>query len=208
MAGAEACLWTEFVATKADMDRMLYPRLCALAEVMWHGRGADFADFRSRLRNTTAILRLTGNAVYCEDFAHTAIFDAEASRPQLLPGASVDTDLPGIRFYDKEYAFDGDTATFFATPYSDLEGAHFTLTLDRPVRTRRVGVLFDRSKEFPHGAELQVSGDGNTFSSVAETTDDGRLEARFRQKRLVKALRLVLTREQKNRLTIREFYLH
>lgn len=206
--GGQACLWTEFVATQRDVEHMLYPRLCALAEVLWNGRGGDFADFTQRLGRVLPMLNRTGVKPYDEDFGKTAIFDAESSQPRLLPGASIDTDMGGIRFYDKEYAYDGDPTTFFATPYSNLAGEHFTVTLNHAVATRRVGIDFDSSKEYPCNAELQASADGNVFERVAMVSVDGHLEARFKRKRMVKALRLVLGSEQKNRLSIREFYFH
>ena len=52
--GTQAQLWTELASGPAQVEALLYPRLCALAEVAWStGRGPgsrDFADFRSRLR--------------------------------------------------------------------------------------------------------------------------------------------------------------
>lgn len=205
--GCQACLWTEFVRTKADVDHMLYPRLCALAEVLWTGGGGCYDEFVSRLNTVVLpLLASTGNAAYAERLDDTTIFRAESSRAKLLAGATIDTDMPGVKFYEKEYAYDGDESTFFCTPYSDLEGEHFTVTLDSPARTRRVAVVFDDSKEYPHGAVLEASADGKTYYKVADEVKGGRMEARFKTQRKVKSLRLRLTREQQNRLTIREFY--
>jgi len=48
--GAQANLWTEFVPTPARAEYMVYPRACALAEVMWSEAGSgDFQDFSKRL---------------------------------------------------------------------------------------------------------------------------------------------------------------
>lgn len=205
--GCQACLWTEFVRTKADVDHMLYPRLCALAEVLWTGGGGCYDEFVSRLNTVVLpLLARTGNAAYAERLDDTAIFRAESSHAKLLAGATIDTDMPGVKFYEKEYAYDGDESTFFCTPYSDLEGEHFTVTLDSPTRTRRVAVVFDDSKEYPHGAVLEASADGKTYYKVADEVKGGRMEARFKTRRKVKSLRLRLVREQINRLTIREFY--
>lgn len=205
--GAQACLWTEFVRTKADVDHMLYPRLCALAEVLWTGGGGCYDEFVSRLNTVVLpLLARTGNAAYAERLDATAIFRAESSRAKLLAGATIDTDMPGVKFYEKEYAYDGDESTFFCTPYSDLEGEHFTVTLDSPTRTRRVAVVFDDSKEYPHGAVLEASADGKTYYKVADEVKHGRMSASFKKHRKVKSLRLRLVREQINRLTIREFY--
>lgn len=205
--GCQVCLWTEFVRTKADVDHMLYPRLCALAEVLWTGGGGSYDDFVSRLDKVVLpLLARTGNAAYAERLDDTAIFRAESSHAKLLAGATIDTDMPGVKFYEKEYAYDGDESTFFCTPYSDLEGEHFTVTLDNAVSTRRVAVAFDDSKEYPHGAVLEASADGKTYYKVADEVKGGRMEASFKKRRKVKSLRLRLVREQTNRLTIREFY--
>lgn len=205
--GAQACLWTEFVRTKADVDHMLYPRLCALAEVLWTGGGGSYDDFVSRLNTVVLpLLARTGNAAYAERLDATTIFRAESSHAKLLAGATIDTNMPGVKFYEKEYAYDGDESTFFCTPYSDLEGEHFNVTLDSPTRTRRVAVVFDDSKEYPHGAVLEASADGKTYYKVTDDVKGGRMEARFKTQRKVKSLRLRLLREQINRLTIREFY--
>lgn len=205
--GCQACLWTEFVRTKADVDHMLYPRLCALAEVLWTGGGGSYDDFVNRLNTVVLpLLAHTGNAAYAERLDDTAIFRAESSNAKLLAGATIDTDMPGVKFYEKEYAYDGDESTFFCTPYSDLEGEHFTVTLDNAVSTRRVAVAFDDSKEYPHGAVLEASADGKTYYKVADEVKGGRMSASFKKRRKVKSLRLRLLREQINRLTIREFY--
>jgi hexosaminidase len=48
--GVEAPLWTETLTTMADVETMLFPRLCAVAEVAWSPAGTrDWEDFRRRL---------------------------------------------------------------------------------------------------------------------------------------------------------------
>ena len=48
--GSQACLWTEYVQTPADVDELTYPRLCALAEAAWSPPAArDWTDFQARL---------------------------------------------------------------------------------------------------------------------------------------------------------------
>jgi hexosaminidase len=48
--GVEAPLWTETVATVADIDLLTFPRLPAVAEVAWSPQAArDWAGFRTRL---------------------------------------------------------------------------------------------------------------------------------------------------------------
>jgi hexosaminidase len=50
IVGVEAPLWTETIETLADVETMLFPRLCAVAEVAWSPQASrDWEDFRSRL---------------------------------------------------------------------------------------------------------------------------------------------------------------
>jgi len=55
--GAQGQLWTEFVATPERAEYMLWPRLAALAEVLWSPAGGrDFQVFSARLRRHLARL--------------------------------------------------------------------------------------------------------------------------------------------------------
>jgi hexosaminidase len=48
--GVEAALWTETLETLHDVETMLFPRLCAVAEVGWSPRAARrWEDFRDRV---------------------------------------------------------------------------------------------------------------------------------------------------------------
>lgn len=48
--GAQGNLWTEYVRTPADAERMVLPRMSALAEVLWSAESQqDFASFSDRL---------------------------------------------------------------------------------------------------------------------------------------------------------------
>ncbi|MFE6286247.1 beta-N-acetylhexosaminidase [Streptomyces sp. NPDC057877] len=57
--GAQGQLWTEFVATPAHIEYLAFPRLCALAERVWHPT-ADWRDFRARLAGHRARLDALG----------------------------------------------------------------------------------------------------------------------------------------------------
>lgn len=48
--GSQAQLWTEYVPTAAHAEYLTFPRLCALAEVVWTGRH-DWPGFRERLHH-------------------------------------------------------------------------------------------------------------------------------------------------------------
>jgi hexosaminidase len=48
--GAQAQLWTEYMPNARHVEYMAWPRLCALAEVVWSPQQArNFADFKGRL---------------------------------------------------------------------------------------------------------------------------------------------------------------
>ena len=48
--GAQAQVWTEYIQTPKEVEYMLFPRLSALAEVMWSSKAnRDYADFMARM---------------------------------------------------------------------------------------------------------------------------------------------------------------
>lgn len=51
LLGMEACLWSEHIERAEDLEKLLFPRMCAMAENAWSGleNGQSYADFRSRL---------------------------------------------------------------------------------------------------------------------------------------------------------------
>jgi hexosaminidase len=49
--GAQGQLWSEYISTQDTLDTMTFPRLCALAEVVWTPKERkDYAGFLARLR--------------------------------------------------------------------------------------------------------------------------------------------------------------
>jgi hexosaminidase len=57
--GTQAQIWTEFAPTAADLDRLAYPRLCALADRAWSGP-TSWPDFTARLSAHTSRLDVLG----------------------------------------------------------------------------------------------------------------------------------------------------
>ena len=47
--GAQAQLWTEYVADTGKAEYMYFPRLCAFAEVVWSPPGGEYPEFEDRL---------------------------------------------------------------------------------------------------------------------------------------------------------------
>jgi hexosaminidase len=59
--GVQANLWTEYIATPAQAEYMLFPRACAVAEVGWSPKECcTFADFQSRLQTHLRRLDVLG----------------------------------------------------------------------------------------------------------------------------------------------------
>ncbi|WP_306336821.1 beta-N-acetylhexosaminidase [Streptomyces sp. KL118A] len=59
LLGMQAQLWTEFAPTAGHVDRLAFPRLCALADRAWHGP-APWPGVHARLRAHTARLAALG----------------------------------------------------------------------------------------------------------------------------------------------------
>ena len=64
--GAQAQLWTEYIPTTCQAEYMLYPRQCALSEMLWlPADQKDYADFTKRLN--THLLRLKQQGINYRD---------------------------------------------------------------------------------------------------------------------------------------------
>ncbi len=73
--GAQANVWTEYIATTDHVEYMAVPRLCALAEVLWSGDAKPgWQDFKSRLHAHFDFLAKM-NVHYA-----SSIFDVTATR--------------------------------------------------------------------------------------------------------------------------------
>ena len=48
--GAQGCLWTEFISSENDLERMVLPRMLALSEVLWSkDESLDWTRFNNKL---------------------------------------------------------------------------------------------------------------------------------------------------------------
>jgi hexosaminidase len=64
--GAQACVWSEFIATTRNLEYTIFPRICAISEVVWSpGEKKDFNDFKIRLETDFHRLKLYG-INYCD----------------------------------------------------------------------------------------------------------------------------------------------
>lgn len=207
--GGQANLWTEFVADQHDLERMLWPRACALAEVLWYPpQQKSWEAFTQRLASYQKIFACADTDFTLEEeLDNPGFVPYEEHIPPLKEAAQITTNIGGIRYYNKEYVFDGDEHTFFATPYSLPAGSSMTLTLDQPQVVKGIQVLFDASKEHPDVVKLQIDDAQGGFITLPSTLNKGVLTASFDQPRRVKAIKIELPVFMMARLGIREIML-
>lgn len=89
---------------------------------------------------------------------------AIASDPKPLR-ATVESTLPTGAGRIRQFAFDGDEATYFASERAPSAEDHFTLVLDRPIVAQSIAILTgkpDGSNTLESGT-LELSDDGETF---------------------------------------------
>lgn len=58
--GAQANIWTEYMATTDHVEYMALPRMCALAEVVWSEPEPGYENFLRRLEEHIILLKLAG----------------------------------------------------------------------------------------------------------------------------------------------------
>ena len=116
----------------------------------------------------------------------------------------VESTLPSAPGQIRQFAFDGDPKTFFATASDAGPGDPFTLRFDRPVTIRSISVLTGR----PDGSErleagtIEVSTDGESFR-MAATIKDGTARGEPRDGK-VRAIRVRPAGDSRRPLSIRE----
>ena len=66
--GGQCCSWAEFICNERELQWVLWPRACALAEVLWSPEGVrEYADFRRRMETHRG--RLLADGVFCAPFS-------------------------------------------------------------------------------------------------------------------------------------------
>lgn len=58
-AGMEACIWAEHIKNEEQLERLLFPRIYALAEIAWSGRDS-YEEFARRLQANQLLLKKNG----------------------------------------------------------------------------------------------------------------------------------------------------
>jgi hypothetical protein len=121
--------------------------------------------------------------------------------------ATIETTLTTSGEHIRQFAFDGDDKTYFASEKNATSKDHFTLLLDKPTIIPSLRVITGR----PDGgaqlntAALQVSADGKTFEEVAKFRA-GVAETKLAERK-VQAMRIKPLQDLKYPLVIREIAL-
>lgn len=129
---------------------------------------------------------------------------APAPRPVARPAtAFVESSLATGTNRIRQFAFDGDADTYFASEKNATRADHFTLTFDAPANVKSVRVVTGRPKggDALTSGVVEVSIDGKTFEELATFAEGA---AAGTPKGKVKAVRVRPTDDLKHPLVIRE----
>jgi hypothetical protein len=146
-------------------------------------------------------------ALFALAFFASPCFGAErapAPRPVSRPAtAVVESSLATGGNHIRQFAFDGDPDTYFASEKNATKDDHFTLTFDTPaaVKAIRVTTGLPKGGNVLDAGILEVSADGKKFEELA-TFADGSAAGMPTAK--VKAIRVRPTADLKHPLVIRE----
>jgi hypothetical protein len=133
-----------------------------------------------------------------------AAAETPAPAPRPVVPAVAESSLPTGGGRIRQFAFDADPATYFASDRNPTAADHLTLTFDRPVSLRSVSALTGRpdgSDALTAGA-LEVSADGTKFEPVS-AFDRGKAAASGNG-RTVKAVRVRPTADLPHPLVVRD----
>ncbi len=118
--------------------------------------------------------------------------------------ATIETTLASARPQIRQFAFDGDPSTFFASEQKPNGMDHFTFVFDKPVKVKSIAVVTGRpdgSDSLDHG-KLLVSANGKAFHERAEFAQ-GKSQAKLKDESII-AVRIQPEAKSDHHLAIRE----
>lgn len=203
--GVQACLWTERVPTQKRVERMLYPRLSALAEVMWTPKNQkNWDNFLSRLEKNYAFMKNSLDINYYVDESINATeFKAQKEKPSLVRHAFLSSSVPAYGDYHLDYIFDGRNNSFYWGGRGLKKGDWYQLQLGEPVSVKHLKIISGDSKDYIEKAEIKVSKDGKSYKKVAEFDPYGEANASLNNE-VIKFIRIEVTKAQKSWPILRE----
>lgn len=137
--GAQANLWTEYITTADHLEYMIYPRLCALAEVQWtQPENKDFADFEQRMDDN--YIRLAQDGIHLRVPAPEGLSPMEFfSSKEVTIKLSCAAESAVMR-----YTTDGSEPTDFSKVYD----GPFTVKLDGDVTLKVASFLKNGTRSY------------------------------------------------------------
>jgi hypothetical protein len=126
---------------------------------------------------------------------------AEPAKPVV---ATIETTLATAQKQIRQFAFDGDSNTFFASENNPSSSDHFTLLFEQPVTVKSIAVVTGQPDggDALEAGKLEFSADGKTFRELALFVD-GKAQAEPRGQQ-VRAIRIQPTATSRHPLAIRE----
>jgi len=211
VVGAEACLWSEFIQDEEELDLQTFPKLFALSENLWNGRGQEKMDwdiFQKESKKQEEKLKRKGVAIgrgFTSDYktSYPAVVVSDMARGYDFP-RGVRYDLQNFR---PNAAFDGDDQTICLV-VGPKENECFTVKLEDTIYVNELSIVTgsrQNTYKWLYGV-LEISEDGKKFNTIAQL-DEGKAIAKVNKK--IKAFRVRATKDQDihNWIIVRDFNL-
>ena len=118
--------------------------------------------------------------------------------------AAIETTLTTAKGQIRQFAFDVDPSTFFASEHNPAGTDHFTVVFDKPVKVKSISVLTGRadSSDALDEGKLAVSADGKSFRELSPFAQ-GKSQATLKGESIV-AVRIQPAAKSDHHLAIRE----
>jgi hypothetical protein len=147
-------------------------------------------------------------AIFCVDVAIMSISPVHGGGAMAVESqpvrVTIETTLATANGQIRQFAFDGDSSTFFASGKHPTNSDHFTFEFDKPVKAKSIAIVTGRTdgNDALSSGKLEVSSDGKTFHEMTQF-DDGKTKAAPGDE-AIKAVRIQPTANMNHALAIRE----